>query len=92
MKTLNLLSVATRLSVCEHLGSMVTTEQYCEKHFNSYDNKQTINSNSCHLKFNTLKIEANDDIILPIIILIFFTGVDNKTSRWIEFLTDRIDY
>ena len=90
------MSVATRLSRCEHLGSLVITEHYCDKHFNSYKRKQTINLNSCHIKFNILKIEANDDIILPINILIFFTGVDNKTSRQIEFLTDsrilRIDY
>ena len=77
-------------------GRCVTTEQYNVKHFNLYNNKQTIDLNSCQFKFNIQKIEANEDIILPIIILIFFTGVDNKTSRRIEFLTDnrilRIDY
>ena len=55
-KNVTYCSEATWLSRCEHLGSLVATEQYRDRFCHIF-NKQTINFNSCQFKFNIRKKE-----------------------------------
>ena len=68
-ENMNYCSVATWLSRCEHLGSLVTTEQFSDIFFYLF-NKQKINLNFSQYKFNIRKKRETQ--------LYYFAGLSGK--------------